>query len=31
MVNDSLFSSASVEWETPQDFFNTLNDDLNDV
>lgn len=24
-INTSLFSSASTEWETPQDFFNRLN------
>lgn len=25
MINQSLFSSANIEWETPQDFFDKLN------
>lgn len=24
MINSSLFSSASMEWETPQEFFDRL-------
>ena len=27
-MNDSLFSSKTVEWETPQDFFDSLNDEF---
>lgn len=27
-MNDSLFSSNSVEWETPQDLFDKLNDEF---
>ena len=27
-MNDSLFSSKTVEWETPQDFYNKLNDEF---
>ena len=28
-MNDSLFSSKTVEWETPQEFFNQLNEEFN--
>lgn len=27
-MNNSLFSSKSVEWETPQDFFDELNEEF---
>lgn len=27
-MNDVVFSSASVEWETPQAFFDALNDEF---
>ena len=27
-MNDSLFSSNTVEWETPQDFFDKLNEEF---
>ena len=28
MINDGLFSSATPEWETPGDFFRTLDDEF---
>ena len=29
MINKGLYSSYSVEWETPKDFYNKLNEEFN--
>lgn len=29
MINQALFSSNSDDWETPQDIFNSLNNEFN--
>lgn len=28
MINEALFSSDKMDWETPQDFFNALNEEF---